>query len=140
MGSMSIVLMLSAIIIVGMILLAIIVFVKHPTARQLDKEKYRGRWLTITHNLMDDPASLHLAIMEADKLLDSALREKGIPGDTMGERLKSGKTIFSDRNGVWSAHKLRNQLAHEHDVSLDMRKTRAALERFRVALKDVGAL
>lgn len=140
MNDMTIVLMLAAIGIVGLILLVIIIFTKHPGSRQLPKDRYRERWLKITNNLADNPASLQMAIMEADKLLDMALKEKGVSGTTMGERMKQAKDMFSDRNGVWAAHKLRNQLAHEDNVKLDMRRTKIALDKFRGALKDMGAL
>ena len=52
---------------------------------------------------------------EADKLLDFAMKSKGIKGENMGERLKNSQKYF-ERNhyqDLWNAHKHRNQLAHE---------------------------
>jgi hypothetical protein len=56
-------------------------------------------------------------IIEADKILDNVLKFKKIKGDTMGERLKNSKKLFSSKeyNNVWEAHKMRNQLVHEID-------------------------
>ena len=76
----------------------------------------------------------------ADKLLDHALKERGAKGETMGERMKTLQTTWSNANAVWGAHKLRNQVAHEPDVQLSYDLARRALASFKQALKDVGAI
>lgn len=55
------------------------------------------------------------SLVELDKLLDFALKNKRVKGETLGERLKNAKSMFnkSDYNALWEAHKLRNQLVHE---------------------------
>jgi predicted RNase H-related nuclease YkuK (DUF458 family) len=58
----------------------------------------------------------------------------------MAERMKSGATLFSNRNNVWLAHKLRNRIAHETDVRVSYDDARYALSYFKQALKDVGAI
>lgn len=78
--------------------------------------------------------------MEADKLLDHALREMNLPGNTMGERMKKVDDKFTNANHVWWAHKLRNQLAHEQDFNIDYNEASRALNAFRQALKDLGAI
>ena len=79
-------------------------------------------------------------MVEADKLLDKALCEMGTPGKTMGERLKHAGGRFTKLNSVWYAHKLRNQIAHEHGFKLEYSQARHALNVFRQALKDLGAI
>lgn len=113
----------------------------HHSQGQLNVEKYRRKWLEIERLPgRDNQQGCHYAIIEADKLLDIAMREKGVRGDTMGERLKTAKDVWSDRNAVWTAHKLRNQLVHEADVKVDYNNTRRALADFKRALKDMGAI
>lgn len=113
----------------------------HHSQGQLNVEKYRRKWLEIEQLPgRDNQQGCHYAIIEADKLLDIAMREKGVRGDTMGERLKTAKDVWSDRNAVWTAHKLRNQLVHEADVKVDYNNTRRALADFKRALKDMGAI
>lgn len=113
----------------------------HHSSHQLNVEKYRRKWLEIEQMLSrDDERGCHYAIMEADKLLDIAMKEKGIKGDTMGERLKSAKDSWSDRNAVWSSHKLRNQIVHEADIKVGYDNARRALAGFKRALKDMGAI
>ena len=82
-----------------------------------------------------------LCILHADALLDKALRERGTSGKTMGERMKQLQGKWTNGNGVWAAHKLRNKIAHEPEtVKLDYERTRQALGAFKQALKDVGAI
>lgn len=77
------------------------------------------------------------AVMDADKLLDYVLKCYGYEGN-LGEKLKVAKGHFSDLNGVWSAHKLRNTVAHEL-VQLNKDDARRALRQFKQALNDLGA-
>jgi hypothetical protein len=127
-------------LVLGGIVFAIISFGKG--GRQyLDVDKYRVKWLAIEQQLKrDNEESYHLAVLNADKLLDHALKERGFKGNTMGERMKSAKTTWSNANHVWTAHKLRNQIAHESDVKLDYDMARRALAAFKQALKDVRAI
>ena len=58
----------------------------------------------------------------------------------MGERLKNASNLFSNRNGLWDAHKLRNRIAHESDVRVTYSDAQHALANFRQALKNLGAI
>lgn len=109
--------------------------------KYLDVDKYRVKWLSVEQQLQrDDVASYQLTILNADKLLDQALKERGFAGNTMGERMKSAKSIWTNANHVWAAHKIRNQIAHETEVALTYDTTKRALVAFKQALKDVGAI
>lgn len=113
----------------------------HHTSHQLNVEKYRRKWLEIEQLLSkDDERNRQFAVIEADKLLDIAMKESGIRGDTMGERLKTAKDRWSNQNAVWSSHKLRNQIVHEADVQVSFDTARRALAGFKQALKDMGAI
>lgn len=106
-----------------------------------DVEEYQTKWLKIENSLVkNDPRSYSLAVIEGDKLLDKALNEMGTPGKTMGERMKRVNDRFEKPNAVWSAHKLRNQIAHEHGFEVDYGQAHRALSAFRQALKDLGAI
>lgn len=131
---------LAGVLIVGILLIVVIVITKKGPA-PLAVEKYRMRWLAIEKQLnRDETSSLHIAVLNADKLLDQALRDRRIRGDTMGERMKTAKSTWSNANAVWSAHKLRNQIAHESDVRVTYEDARRALSAFKQALKDIGAI
>lgn len=80
---------------------------------------------------------LKRAVMEADKLLDLLLTKKGY-GGPLGEKLKRKGELFSDLNGVWTAHKLRNRLAHELHADVSNYEAAAALKSFKKAYRDLG--
>lgn len=109
--------------------------------KQLDREMYQKVWRAIQRGAKaGNLDSLQMAIVKADKLLDKAMRDCGVAGATMGDRLKSRKGDWTDENGLWAAHKLRNQIAHETKVKLTAQSFRRAMTSFEQALKDLGAL
>ncbi len=104
-------------------------------------EEYQAKFLAIENNLRkENPATFMNAVINADKLLDSAMVEMGIAGKTMGERLKHAPSNFTDINAVWRAHKLRNALAHEPDLDITYKQAASALLIYKQALKDLGAI
>ncbi len=104
-------------------------------------EAYQSRFLAIENKLsQDNPATFMTTVIEADKLLDKALMEMGVPGKTMGDRLKRSGGRFTDINAVWRAHKLRNAIAHEPDLEMSHKKASNALAIYKQALKDLGAI
>lgn len=136
----SIIFFLAAILVFGAILFAVISLTKRGPSK-LDVEKYRSRWMTIEHSLKRDEVSTYqMSVLNADSLLDKALKEKGVQGATMGERMKQLQKTWSNANNVWSAHKLRNQIAHESEVKITYDSARRTLMAFKQALKDVGAI
>lgn len=136
----SVFLLLAAIAIVGIFVFVAISL----TARrnyEFDKDAYQSDWLHIENSLQkENKATYNGAIIEADKLLDKAMAEMGIPGKTMGERLKKSGNHFTQLNSVWHAHKMRNQIAHEHGFSPEYSQTKRALSSYKQALKDLGAI
>jgi hypothetical protein len=96
-----------------------------------DKSKYLEHWKRIL-NL--EPRE---AVIEADKLLDELLSKRGYAG-TLGDKLKKAGPAFTNVNDVWSAHKLRNRLAHELGVKISPEELKGALSKFERAYKDLG--
>lgn len=113
------------------------VFWKKSRNSGLDEKTLRyiqSHWIRIIDMFPGNPKG---AILDADKLLDYALARKGFEG-SVGEKLKKAKGRFSDLNGVWVAHKLRNKVAHELG-DIDMKVGKRALGHFKRALNDLGA-
>ena len=136
----SVVLLILAIIFIG-ILVFIAITITGNKAYEFDKEEYQADFLTIENSLSkDNELSFNAAVVEADKLLDKALMEMGLPGKTMGERMKAASNKFSSNNSVWYAHKMRNAIAHERNFKVDYNKASHALKAYRQALKDLGAI
>jgi transposase len=131
--------MFVVIIVAGLVLMAMISgFGKRRSG--LDNKLYAERWQRIESLQQTGDAGWQVAIIEADKLVDMALKARGYSGETMGERLKSARTAFRNNDHTWQAHKLRNRIAHEHDVRLNSLMVSQALRSFKAALKDLGAL
>lgn len=132
--------LLFAILIVG-IFVFIAISATGRRTHNFDVEEYQTRFLKIENSLTrENKLSYNVSVIEADKLLDRALMELGVPGKTMGERLKASSHRFSQLNSVWYAHKQRNQIAHEQDFNLEYNQAKYALATFRQALKDLGAI
>lgn len=131
--------------IIAILIVAVFVFVailltgKHKY--RFDIEAYQARFLAIENKLTrDNPATFMNAVIEGDKLLDRALNEIGVPGKTMGDKLKKSGDKFSDIDAVWRAHKLRNAVAHESDFDITYKQAATALLAYKQALKDLGAI
>ena len=128
------------ILIIG-IFVFVLISTRGRTTSVLDVDKYRTHWLSIEQKLVPDQVnSFTLAVLDADKLLDRALKERGFKGQTMGDRMKSANNQWTYANNVWQAHKLRNRIAHEHGITITYAQARGALTYFRQALKDMGAI
>ncbi|MDB5182017.1 MAG: uncharacterized protein JWP13_780 [Candidatus Saccharibacteria bacterium] len=126
---------------VGLIVIMFIVrlVVKRRSPRALNAEYFQARWKEL-QKMCGDKTTWPLAIIDADKLLDEALRKSRVKGKTMGERLVTAQRTLSNNDAVWFAHKLRNKLVHEDMTNLKEADVKNALIGFRQALKDLGAL
>jgi len=104
-----------------------------------DIRKFTERW-NEAQKLCASKNTWPLAIINADKLLDDALKRTHYKGKTMGERLVSAQRDLTDNDSVWYAHKLRNKIVHEEYGDLKKRDVQKVLVGFRQALRDLGAL
>jgi hypothetical protein len=128
-----------AIIVFGIVMLAIVSRLARHRQPKLNHEYFEYQWAELLARVKT-PEGMVLAIVDADKLLDQALKKRHFKGKTMGERLVSAQRVISDNDAVWYAHKLRNRLVHEPNVRLKKREAQTALTGFRQGLKDLGAL
>ena len=113
-------------------------FIKRPK-KELNREYYRTKWKDL-QKLCAKIDTWPLAIIQADSLLDEALKKKHFRGKTMGERLVSAQRSLTNNDGVWYGHKLRNQLVHEPAMQLREKDVKHALIGFGQALRDLEAL
>ncbi len=128
---------LVAIFILITLFLAFFVFVKMRRRKGLSMESLqyiKSHWIRIIDSFNSHPKN---AILDLDKLLDYALGKHGFEG-SLGEKLKKAGPRFTDINAVWSAHKLRNRVAHELG-DIDKGHAKRALKQFKSALNDLGA-
>lgn len=130
---------IAILIVAVLVFLAILLTGKH--GYHFNVEAYQARFLEIENKLrQDNSASYITTIINCDKLLDKAMIEMGVPGKTMGDRLKRIGGKFTNLNAVWRAHKLRNAIAHEPDIEVSYRQALNAAQIYKQALKDLGAI
>jgi hypothetical protein len=103
---------------------------------------YDNRWQEIKNHVNSFKESeWKMAVIEADKLVDDALKVAGFPGESMGERLmliKPGQLLSIQY--LWDAHKLRNLLVHDANYQITHRQAIWAVEAFERVLRELGAL
>ncbi|MBC7707908.1 hypothetical protein H7Y63_01660 [Polaromonas sp.] len=97
------------------------------------------RWQTIQKHCADKK-EWHMAIANADRLLDDVLKRRHYKGKTTGERLVSAQHDFTNNESLWFGHKLYNRIHDDGLVKISKQDTLEALGGFRQALKDLGAL
>jgi len=133
---------LAGILIAIAVIIILSFFIKSKGRRDLGEYKeIKEKWLEI-EGLMKNSSSLSwkMAVIEADKLMDSALKEARMRGETMGERLRFSVHKYPKMQRVWEAHILRNNLVHERDNEIDKKDAEKALALFKDGLKLLGAL
>lgn len=143
---MSFLTVVSLLILLAMVVAGVIVLLRRhgnlsPYLSAADKSLVHVKWHEVERKMQKGgQTNFRQAILEADKLVDYCLKELGTRGETMGERLRHGQKRFSDYQGLWTAHKVRNQLVHELDRDILSFEAKKTIERFRTALTDLGAL
>lgn len=73
-------------------------------------------------------------VMEAEKVADRLLSALGFSG-SFADKLKAASARFGKMESVWSAHKLRNRLAHEPGATIGEKEATNALAAFEQLLK-----
>ncbi|HEY1064330.1 MAG TPA: hypothetical protein VGE30_03490 [Candidatus Saccharimonadales bacterium] len=106
---------------------------------KLNQEQFAEKWQEL-QSLCADKTTWPLAVINADKLVDEALKKRSYKGKTMGERLVSAQHDLSSNDTVWFGHKLRNKLVHEDYKLTNKSDVKNALLGFLQALRDLGAM
>lgn len=87
-----------------------------------------------------DVMSLRLGLIQADAVLDLALKAKAFPGTTTGERLKFASRKYRELRKAFWARSLRNRLVHEAGSETSAGELRRAIGELKRALVVMGAL
>jgi len=107
--------------------------------KPIDKAYFEGEWKSL-QKLLRNKERWDVALMQADNLLDIALKKKHFRGKSMGERMVKAQRLFTDNDSLWFAHKLRNKIESDPKLKLKEADLKQALVGLRQALKDLGAL
>jgi len=117
-------------------------------AERLYDEQFRGvvhssRLQDVfNHSDSENPNDWKLAIIEADIILDDALKQKGYPGTSLGERLKSlSSQELRSLQDAWEAHKIRNRIAHDGaDFVLTKHIAQETIGRYQRVFSELGVV
>lgn len=121
------------------VIVTLVVFIVKRAPKKLKVTKYTKRWREL-QRLCGQKETWPDAVVQADQLLDAALKQKKKPGQTMGERMVNASNQLSNKDAVWQAHKLAGKLEKPDAPTLKEQDVKGALVAFRQALKDLGAL
>lgn len=103
---------------------------------------FRPKWEEVISKIeSDSEKDWKFAIIEADALLDLLFKNKGVPGENLKEKLNSikGQNV-ADIDQLWTAHKIRNEIAHNTNFKLDKKKAVKILKFYKQAFVNLGAL
>jgi len=109
---------------------------------KIDYNSIKKKWTDIRIKLNEDSESSHkMAVIEADKLLDSVLKSKMAKGENFGERLRDFRDRFKNHySDIWQAHIIRNKIVHESDYNLPKTEAEEAIRKFKKGLEILGVL
>lgn len=107
--------------------------------KKLKAQYFMVQWREV-QSFCKDKELWYKAIVDADKLLDRALKKRKFKGRSMGERLVSAQRSFSDNDGVWYAHNMAKKIVGDTGLKLKESDVKDTLVCFRRALRDIGAL
>lgn len=105
-------------------------------------QKLREEWEQIKkESESSPPQSLSLAIIEADNLVDKTLKDLGLKGSHMADRLEQlDSRDIKNLDNLWQAHRVRNDLAQSRGPELNEIDAKIFLEYYEDFLKEVGVL
>jgi len=122
--------------VVFIIFAAVVIFL---IFRRPRPKKILKRWKAIQAKLSKQE-KWREALLEADELLDKALKGKNFSGKTIGEKLVKAEKIFTDKDEVWFGHKLSRVVRDKPDFALKKTDLKRALLGIRKGIKDLGGL
>ena len=125
-------------LVLALLIVSTIIFIRYKY-RKLNIKKFQKKWDNL-QKMCADKKLWYQVILEADGLLDEALKKKHFHGKTTGERLVAAQKIFSENSDVWYAHKFKNKIYEKQQNKISKKDTVKVLKAIRNALWDLNAL
>ncbi|PIS07394.1 hypothetical protein COT78_03820 [Candidatus Berkelbacteria bacterium CG10_big_fil_rev_8_21_14_0_10_43_13] len=82
---------------------------------------------------------LRQALIEADKLVDHALKLQWFAGATFADRLRKAERQIKPSlyQEIWQGHKLRNEIVHEQGDNISASELQTAVEKLLGYIKNI---
>ncbi len=114
-------------------------FIFRRRPRKIKPQDFQTKWKEL-QKLLSNKETWGEAVVDADQLLDRALKRLRFKGGSMGERLVNAQKEFTNHDAVWQSHKLAKKIMSDsEDIKLKEDDVKKALLGFGQALKDIGA-
>jgi len=82
--------------------------------------------------------AMRVAIIEADAIADTALKELDLPGEHMADRLERlSEEEIRSLGRIWRAHRVRNNLVHSPDYELTHDEASRTFEDYKAFLEEL---
>ena len=107
--------------------------------RRVKPEQFKAKWIAL-QKLCANRDTWAQAVINADKLLDEALKKRRFKGKSMGERLVKAQRQLTDNDAVWFAHNYAKKLIEGSVNKLREADIKRALVGYRQALRDLEVL
>lgn len=106
------------------------------------KDEARDAWEHIRELAnSENPSDWNSAVLRADALLNDVLADLGYEGESFADRMRIvDPTILKSVDRVWSAHRLRNMIAHEPLEQQSRQTIIEALRSYEQALRELGMI
>lgn len=107
-----------------------------------DRTEVPEVWVQIAKLAESDvPSDWNMAVIRADALFDEMLKSMGYQGDTVADRLRIVDTTqLKSVDRIWSAHRLRNMIAHDPKLQHTKETIAQALYAYEHGLEELGFL
>lgn len=113
-----------------------------PDEASAPRGAFQSRWeSTLSKLTSENESEWKLAVIEADKLLEEALKAAGFFGESVGDMLRRlDKAKLANLDAAWQAHKFRNNIVHEPKQSVTLAEVKDAMARFEAVLRELGVV
>ena len=129
-----------ALLVLGAIVFLIVAGITYKKLpKKIKPEHFAQKWGEL-QQFCKDKDTWPQALIEGDKLLDSALQKRRFKGKSMGERMVAAQKTFTNNDMVWYAHNLCKKVINDPELNVRESEIKDALFGFRQALRDLGAL
>ena len=128
---MNIFIIIVVVAVLGLVATFVLARLRRKKLSSFDRKRVEKEW---QHALsLTDPSK---RLLEAEKVLDSALECMGVHG-SFSDKLKASNSGFGNIQSLWDAHKLRNRIAHEPGFSITEKDAERGVHAFERALKNL---
>lgn len=102
----------------------------------------KERWHAIEAKFaLGTPEAARISIIEADALVDAALKSMQIEGEHLADRLSNLESDdIKSMPRIWRAHRMRNDLVHTPGFAVSPQDAERTMQDYRTFLKEIEVI